>query len=169
MEKVTIYWDFTTYVVDNEIQMAQIDSNIKYDVEVARKYYCWSQLIIYIIFKCITSNTTQISFLLLSVRFELSKIILLSSIFVQRLVSFFADIQLHWLACTSLNGLIWNQHLFWESSGYLLVKEMMIDGLFWLPRLDYLSSPEKSLYYFSSTARVYILQDMGKYICLPYS
>lgn len=40
MEKVTIYWDFTTYVVDNEIQMAQIDSNIKYDVEVARKYYC---------------------------------------------------------------------------------------------------------------------------------
>jgi hypothetical protein len=40
MEKVTTYWDFTTYVVDNEIQMAQIDNNIKYDVEVARKYYC---------------------------------------------------------------------------------------------------------------------------------
>lgn len=32
MEKVTTYWDFTTYVVDNEIQMAQIDNNINYDV-----------------------------------------------------------------------------------------------------------------------------------------
>lgn len=40
LEKVTTYWDFTTYVVDNEIQMAQIDNAIKYDVEVSRKYYC---------------------------------------------------------------------------------------------------------------------------------
>lgn len=40
MEKVTTYWDFTTYVVDNEIQMAEIDNHIKYDVEVSRKYYC---------------------------------------------------------------------------------------------------------------------------------
>jgi hypothetical protein len=37
---VTTFWDFTTYVVDNEIQMAEIANHIKYDVEVSKKYYC---------------------------------------------------------------------------------------------------------------------------------
>jgi hypothetical protein len=38
-EKVATYWDFTTYVVDNEIQMAQVDNFIKYDVTVSRSSY----------------------------------------------------------------------------------------------------------------------------------
>jgi hypothetical protein len=39
MEGTNTYWDFTTYVVDNEIQMAQIENTIKYDLDVGRKYY----------------------------------------------------------------------------------------------------------------------------------
>lgn len=40
LEKVATYWDFTTYVVDNQIQMAQVDNNIKYDVSVSKNYFC---------------------------------------------------------------------------------------------------------------------------------
>ena len=40
MNNIQTYWDFTTYVVDNEIQMAQVDNIIKYDVTVSRQNYC---------------------------------------------------------------------------------------------------------------------------------
>lgn len=29
-----------TYIVDNEISMGQIETKIRYDVEVSRPYYC---------------------------------------------------------------------------------------------------------------------------------
>ena len=39
-EKVERYWDFMTYIIGNEISMGQIDTKIRYDVEVSRPYYC---------------------------------------------------------------------------------------------------------------------------------
>jgi len=51
LEKVATYWDFTTYVVDNEIQMAQVDNNIKYDVSVSKAYFCWWSSLTYFINK----------------------------------------------------------------------------------------------------------------------
>ena len=34
------FWDFTTYIVDNEIQMGMIDNHIRYDIQVSKKHYC---------------------------------------------------------------------------------------------------------------------------------
>jgi len=42
-EGASTFWDFTTYIVDNEIQMALVDNQIKYDVEVSKKYYVWTK------------------------------------------------------------------------------------------------------------------------------
>jgi hypothetical protein len=39
-EKIERYWDFNTYIVDNEISMGHIETKIRYDVEVSRSYYC---------------------------------------------------------------------------------------------------------------------------------
>lgn len=33
------YWDFHTYIVDNHIEMAYIDTRVPYDVNVSFKYY----------------------------------------------------------------------------------------------------------------------------------
>jgi hypothetical protein len=39
-EKIPQFWDFTTYIVDNEIQMAYVENNIKADIHVSKKFYC---------------------------------------------------------------------------------------------------------------------------------
>lgn len=39
-ENVVTFWDFTTYIVDNEIQMAYVDNFIRYDIAVSKQYYC---------------------------------------------------------------------------------------------------------------------------------
>ena len=43
-ENSQTFWDFKTYIVDNEIQMALEDNNIKYDIEVSKKYYIWCKI-----------------------------------------------------------------------------------------------------------------------------
>jgi len=37
--KETWFWDFHTYIVDDHIEMAYIDTRIPYDVTVSLKYY----------------------------------------------------------------------------------------------------------------------------------